>query len=113
MPCTPGCGACCDPVTIPDKNAERAMAFGPAPGQLDWMWRNWMPLSHRGDTVLMMCANYDIENRSCLAYDTRPPVCKDYPFYGKSPDTGDPGGRIACGFQAEAGRTVLPLVEIR
>ena len=115
MPCTPSCGACCDPVTLGVATVDRAFAFGPASPQMEWIWNNLMPLKHRGDDgVLLMCVNYDIESRACLAYDTRPPVCRDYPFYGKEADPAlDPGGRIACGYQAEAGRTVLPLVEVR
>lgn len=60
--------------------------------------------------VLLDCVNYDVATRSCLAYDSRPPVCSDFPFYGRLAE----GSRInsVCGYQAELGRTVLPIVAI-
>jgi Fe-S-cluster containining protein len=32
------------------------------------------------------CRHYDRENKRCMDYENRPPVCRDYPWYGQAPD---------------------------
>jgi Fe-S-cluster containining protein len=31
------------------------------------------------------CRHFDAETRTCLDYANRPPVCRDYPWYGMEP----------------------------
>lgn len=109
MPCRPNCGACCDPVYLDQAYVDRAFVFGPLQPQAQWISDHWAPREHTKDGVRFDCVNYDAENRACLAYDSRPPVCSGFPMYGR--DTPE-GISNVCGYQAEAGRTVLPLVQI-
>jgi len=84
--------------------------FGPMGQQKTWVAENWSPLVEEalGRGLLLKCANYDVENRTCLVYDRRPLVCSDYPNYNGVMDP----DRLVCGYQAELGRTVLPIVGV-
>lgn len=122
MPCT-SCGACCDPVTIPNWAAEGIMRkhLTPPPhpeaaDQLVDMWEPLGPVPGLPHMTAMKCIHYDVESRLCLAYDKRPPVCLDYPWgRGRGPNLQDMNGPrdMICGFQEEVGRRVLPLIEVR
>lgn len=112
MPCTPGCGSCCDLLTVSQRVAE--LIWGPVDPEVlpardgEWIADNWEPLREAsGGQVRLRCVSYDIEARACTTYDVRPDVCRRFPFYGDDPQT-----RFVeniCGYQAELGRTVLPL----
>jgi Fe-S-cluster containining protein len=124
MPCTPDCGSCCDPVTM---RADEMLAIlnpnldveaRPQAVILREMWAPLGPLEVGGvafpDYVAVACIHYDVAGRSCGIYETRPPVCRDYPFYSREPNLEDmdgPRDRV-CGYQADVGRRVLPLVQI-
>jgi Fe-S-cluster containining protein len=43
------------------------------------------PVGAEGDVILLECANYDTAHQACRAYDRRPPVCSNYPWYGGEP----------------------------
>jgi Fe-S-cluster containining protein len=66
---------------------------------------------------LMTCAKFNTHTRACEAYDERPPICSDYPWYGEEPSTerADNGGLThVCAYQDDVpGRRVLPIVSIR
>lgn len=113
MPCTPNCGSCCDPVSLSHETANRLYAFGPAQPQAAWAWEHWSPVAPDGnDGVHLVCINYDPQSRACLDYDNRPPVCREFPFYGRDPNEKLNTLSRVCGYQAELGRTVLPLVQV-
>lgn len=117
MPCREGCGACCDPVFLSQEQAEKIFSsrvMGPlserhAEDTL-FIVNHWQPYAAWGSGVALICTEYDPASRSCKAYDHRPPVCRDYPLGYTSESFVD---KLVCGYQAEEGRTVLPLVEIR
>lgn len=101
-------------MTLDDFAIDTIFAPGPAQKQASWIYDNWMPVGRSmGDRgVALMCINYDRETTRCLAYESRPPVCSQFPFYGDAePDLSTPLGNV-CGYQAELGRTILPLVSI-
>ena len=77
--------------------------------QAEWIYDHWEPVkaAKDGDGVRFRCVNYDVATRTCLAYESRPRVCSEFPFYGKDPKTMSVSN--VCGYQAELGRTVLPL----
>lgn len=115
MPCTPNCGSCCDPVSLSEDQVQRAFAYGPGAPQAQWIWANWEPIgpNRNGDGVSLRCINYDVEGRRCMAYESRPPVCRDFPWYGKEPSVDGAINRLSvCGYKAEAGFTVLPIVQV-
>lgn len=114
MPCRESCGACCDPVFLPQQMAELAFApfIGPRSAQTYWIADHWAPYAAWGNGVAIQCTEYDAKTRSCMAYDSRPPVCRDYPFYGREPNLDGQIVDLICGYQAEAGRTVLPIVGV-
>lgn len=121
MPCREGCGACCDPVFLPGKSAK--MIYDAAWGPLtkdqaedsEFILAHWAPYASWGeDGVALQCSEYDAATRSCLAYDNRPPVCRNYPTYNRErPEFTGTGTNLVCGYQAEDGRTVLVLEVLR
>lgn len=109
--CKPNCGKCCDPVTFnitawyrmiyEHGDGERAryaesvaagqMEQGNADYQLrnvDFINKHWTPQRDQdlwSNLVLLQCDKFDHETRTCTAYEDRPPICSDYPFYGADP----------------------------
>lgn len=54
------------------------------------------------------CVNFDRETRRCTKYEDRPPVCRDYPYYGQrqlAPNIALPHW---CSFRADIGQEVEP-----
>ena len=114
--CT-GCGACCNPVTLPRGAKMRARGtLAAQPDHEDALWiRNLIPLPRReavrrlgrpmgAKTDGFECPNFEPTTRMCLSYETRPPVCRNYPFYGADPETYDwenSGIPAPCGFRPE------------
>lgn len=56
-------------------------------GQHDWSGRSTVQPHRR----LMTCRHWDTSTRLCTAYETRPHMCREYPYYGEC-DYG-------CGFE--------------
>lgn len=95
------CGACCEDIWIPyetpDDLREKLASLGEddvrSRADLTFMLDHWTP--GRGPDRAVhwrwTCDQYDPEHRLCRAHDGRPPVCRDFPWYGQRP--GD-GGRI-------------------
>lgn len=60
------------------------------------------------ETHFYSCDLFDPETRRCTAYDQRPPICRDYPWYGDPPD---PSKAIpkTCVHRTEIGQTPVPV----
>ncbi|HUX71232.1 MAG TPA: YkgJ family cysteine cluster protein, partial [Cellulomonadaceae bacterium] len=136
------CGNCCDPVTID------ADAIDPWRDWLDY-WRaggvedvtdsdgdpadptyrfiaeHMTEISNEDGVVSFACSFFDKVTRQCGAYDQRPPMCSNYPWYGD-----EPADRIAknpyqcvdgCSFlldvppgaRPEGSRPFIPLTVVR
>jgi Fe-S-cluster containining protein len=89
------CGSCCSPVVIlADAYAascERARAGEAVHDNDRFIASRLRPLGaftdDDGETWLeSRCTAYDPLGRACTAYEDRPPVCRDYPWYGRGPD---------------------------
>ena len=127
------CGQCCDPVTLaigPDKldrYPEAAATLDPVTlewirteltpvAKPDWLPPDKIPMVRIvvGDRVIEApagfyeCASYDKAGRRCTRYETRPDVCREYPWYG-----GERDGRAAlppaCDFNRDVGREPVPV----
>ncbi len=110
-----GCGDCCAVVVLGTEwsKAKARAEVGVAREQVRWhgdpAWRDrladleWrvrlkrislteakrrLPSVGRGSTY-WECPNFDYSSRRCLDYENRPPVCRNFPWYGRDPD--DPG----------------------
>ena len=64
---------------------------------------HWKPVS---DTTCA-CDMYDPESRLCTAQDSKPPVCRDYPWYGREPHDGV-DFPLQCSYLAELPRSQRP-----
>lgn len=66
-------------------------------GSLDWLV-----------THFYRCDLFDPVERTCTAYDDRPPMCRNYPWYGDPPD---PSKVLPdqCGYLTDVGRTPVPV----
>lgn len=112
MPCTPNCGFCCDPVFLDAEMVTKVYDPARTGPQGQWLTDNWEPIGPaNSDGVLFRCASYDVEHRTCLTWETRPEVCRGFPFYGRPPE--EAAVSKICGYQADLGRTVLTIVEVR
>lgn len=133
-----GCGGCCDPVVLPytkddvarmppwqlDEAWRLNRAFilahlTPMPRRqgleraphLTQGGNTWALLGGKPVHVVShfySCDRYDPEARACTAYDERPPMCRDFPWYGGQPD---PSRSLphACEFHREVGREPVPV----
>lgn len=118
------CGDCCDPVLLPADAAE--VVFGGLKGYgpgTDWYRKHLHFRRFRGEHQLTRdvllsaavefdCDYFDQDTRQCMAYDDRPAMCRNYPFYGREPKADSTmGGR--CSFLADVpGVTMLPIAEV-
>lgn len=50
----------------------------------DFLAAHWKPVSDE----TCACDMYDADSRLCMAQDSKPSVCRDYPWYGREPDDG-------------------------
>ena len=73
----------------PEEQKDQAAVFYDPAGKqrenADFIAAHWKPLDDRN----CACDAYDPETFSCTAHDTRPPVCRDYPWYGREPADAD------------------------
>lgn len=95
------CGDCCDPVHLAPRVAARLRA---AAERLGDVWTvtdddpdlddpsllfaaaHWTEIGpSRDGGAVYRCAFFDAETRECTAHDKRPPVCRDFPWYGQEP----------------------------
>ena|ERR1700691_4710462 len=91
------CGDCCENIWVRTSLERLAQwradgSYDDRPEQvynIDFMVRHWHPNPPREDgEVSFSCDQFDSVHRLCLARDTRPPVCRDYPWYGGQPRDG-------------------------
>lgn len=56
------------------------------------------------------CDAFDPDSRTCTAHDTRPPVCRDYPWYGKepTPEAAAEIHNLRCSYLADLPRDQRP-----
>ena len=132
-----GCGGCCDPVvaSMTHDDLRRILPIQLDAEQAEnrqFMLNHLTPIS-RGEglrraphltqggitfafvagrpvevfSVFYECDFYDRETRSCQAYDARPPMCSQYPWYGGRPD---PSAALPgpCEFHLDVGRVPVP-----
>jgi len=115
------CGDCCRVIVLsrtPEQLAEVVVA-GDTVGSAAFIAQHWHPVSSEEALAIFpeyaqsyldsghpwhfyTCDQFDPGTNRCLAHETRPPVCSDFPWYG-----GDPVGRYlhpayrTCGYRAE------------
>ena len=133
--CIEGCGACCDPITLPYSPIELTkLPIGALhPETLRWVQndlihisrreglRRASPLIENGRTVEIVstreelmrtyfyqCRHFDHETRACGNYEGRPPICRDYPWFNRRPDP-TRGIPAECGFLPDVGQTPVPI----
>jgi Fe-S-cluster containining protein len=97
------CGACCRVLTLEQSPEEiQAMAAVTSvlgiPSDMPFAAEHWHPLTHAealqrnpfytgrlpADAHLYSCDQLGANGR-CTAYETRPLVCRGYPWYGETP----------------------------
>jgi Fe-S-cluster containining protein len=94
-----GCGSCCAPVVISfdqwARIGESVRALDPAQIHPDsaerwyeqvFITAHMRPVGAENGKVFLECGFYDREHRACRAYDQRPAMCRNYPWYGAEPD---------------------------
>lgn len=133
--CVEGCGACCNPVTLPGPKSK-ILASLRAAGNADdiaWMRRlrrlskleatnryrplgitaEWMAKHHSPVVHYYACPDFVEATRTCGRYETRPPVCRNFPWGyhgGPIPDASLPP---TCGYRVDIGLEVQPVTLTR
>lgn len=51
---------------------------------LIFAYRHWTPIDPE-DLLNVRCDKFDAVARACTAHEERPPICRDYPWYGEEP----------------------------
>jgi Fe-S-cluster containining protein len=59
------------------------------------------PLARLGDRWYYECDAYDPATRRCTAHAERPPVCRDFPWYGRAPSAGALRSWPGCSYWAD------------
>jgi Fe-S-cluster containining protein len=121
-----GCGACCDPVVLDyDVYAaacERARAGETASDDDRFIAAHWHPVSgwcgaegggQAAPGVVRLdlrCDAFDPATRLCTARENRPPVCRDYPWYGDEPATSSRAATLypGCSYLADVAPSLRP-----
>jgi Fe-S-cluster containining protein len=126
--CVDGCGACCDPVSLP--YTLREMLTDPAipADQRQWAARSLTPMSPREafriapwlrgrlqrvegrlvPTFYFRCRHFDRETRRCTDYENRPLMCREYPWYdGQVP--ANAALPPTCSFRADIGEVPVAI----
>ena len=90
------CGDCCNPIKTSWSPEEIAVKLGTKEidenGSRDFTFiaNHWSCISRDEDdrTYDYQCNKFNRVTRMCEAYDERPPICSDFPYYGKEPEDG-------------------------
>ena len=91
LACPPSCGACCDPVWLPDTLAGLLRRPVSASNRR-WLRNKLRRIGRDGAGFTYRCLNFDSATRLCADYENRPDVCRGYPWYGKAPSAKRAGG---------------------
>lgn len=103
---------CCDPVKT--HLPPQAMT-GPSGPFAREHWTVIEVIEDQGHWPIyhLRCDRFDSHARRCTAYADRPPICSGYPWYGREPSIERAEVLdLMCAFQADVGRTALPIVRI-
>lgn len=83
-----GCGDCCEQIWMysgfdPERETENT-----ADQQtLKFIKENWqLEETAESGWTRWSCQKWDAGTRLCNAHEERPPICSQYPFYGREPD---------------------------
>lgn len=94
------CGDCCEaiPFSMDQEQIKDRLAEGEGLGErgitdLTFILKNWVPISRREyenvhpeaatEKKMYTCRQFNRETRQCMVHDSRPPVCRDYPWYSR------------------------------
>jgi hypothetical protein len=69
----------------------------------DFLAEHWKPVSDE----TCACDMYDRDARLCMAQESKPPVCSDYPWYGREPHDGV-NFPLQCSYLADLPRDQRP-----
>jgi Fe-S-cluster containining protein len=101
------CGDCCENIYFNKEQIETMRLTGMTmkgyiPSKDNWedmyfIYQNW----DENDDGSWNCSMFDLESRLCTAHDSRPPVCRGFPWYGREPHKVAIEKYINCSFWAD------------
>lgn len=68
---------------------------------VEFIKTHWRPIGDLLNAVRYRCAMHDPVAKRCMAHDSRPPVCRGFPWYGRPPDAGRLWSMPECEFWAD------------
>jgi Fe-S-cluster containining protein len=108
------CGDCCDPVHLDPDNAAKVGAIRlrrateGVPADLSptdsatFIQEHWTELDVTPGGTTYSCDQFDPVSRQCMVHESRPDVCRGYPWYDDEVKTGDRFGEVdRCSYLLE------------
>lgn len=83
------CGNCCERIPLnTTKTALRKQKPETEKGRANrsFVLAHWTWVGRWGKQQVYSCDAFDPVTRQCTAHDERPPICREYPWYGRSPN---------------------------
>lgn len=77
------CGECCDLVTLKVKITPTLIPDSAPKG---WLQKHWHLVKKEGKRYGYSCDFYDKETHLCKIHNTKPPVCRNFPYQKQYPD---------------------------
>jgi Fe-S-cluster containining protein len=108
--CIEGCGMCCERVYLHTDAVKLLLVAAEGTGdersRLDaifttrhWHWNG----ETSGQDFVLTCDAFDAVTRRCGVHEDRPPVCRDFPWYGQEPTKRGHNLPACCGYLADVG----------
>jgi Fe-S-cluster containining protein len=87
------CGACCEDISLGTGCDETVLgrlaadweAWGDEAPDAKFILTYWDAEVYDEGEVRFTCQRFDPMTRLCTAHDERPPVCREFPWYGHAP----------------------------
>lgn len=116
------CGDCCEEIWIAYSKAglERELASGELSSKnaesMRFVLKHWTRIPRnrlsRNNVApggfYYTCDRFDAVERTCTAHEDRPPICQDFPWYGKEPDPVRLTGHRRCSFWHDVPQELWP-----
>jgi Fe-S-cluster containining protein len=106
------CGDCCESIWMNSTKADMRKRLRDASHTSNnvenarFILNHWHRQSGIGKTARWACDMFDPVSRLCTAHDSRPPICRDFPWYGREPHLIDISKR--CSFWADLPAEMRP-----
>lgn len=90
------CGSCCDLISLTVKIRPTLIPDSAPKG---WLQKHWHLVKKKGKRYFYSCDFYDRETHLCKIHNTKPLVCKNFPYRKEHPDDYQKFISKGCGYR--------------